>query len=152
MKISFFPILGAIHLVAVILIIAGVGVVFLGLYWVYSKLFQKLDISVDSDWKIKPPNTLNRAVTITYAVTTSYNKRGKRVTEPYSGAEITFSLTGPDATVDGSQTKKITTGATGEASVQLAPVQNGTDTLNVHLKAGLKEGDETPIKFETVHP
>ena len=47
-------------------------------------------------------------------------------------------------------TKVVTTDAKGEASVVLAPVQNGKDTLNLHMKAGLKEGDETPVNFETV--
>jgi hypothetical protein len=152
--ISIPPILAilVIHLLGVVVVIVVLGGVFVLLYYAYVAVFKKLNMNVDSDWKVKPPQTVAKALTITYSVTMSYTKAGKRITEPYQSAEVTFTLTTGDATVDGGTSKTVTTTANGEASVTLAPVRNGKDTLKVHLKAGLKEGDEQPVDFETVHP
>ncbi|MGD0966963.1 MAG: hypothetical protein ABR949_01650 [Candidatus Aquilonibacter sp.] len=149
----FTFVIGFIHLAlaGIVLLAVVAALLLLGAYYLYYKLIQQTNVGVDSDWKVKPPTpTLAKSVTITYAVRLTYTKGGKPQSQPYPGAIVTFSLTGPDATVDGAATKVVTTDANGEASVVLAPVQNGKDTLNLHLKAGLKEGDETPINFETV--
>ena len=65
---------------------------------------------------------------------------------------MTFSLSTGDATVDAGSSKVVVTDGNGNASVVLSPVRNGRDTLNLHVKAGGKEGDEQPLRFETVRP
>ena len=147
------PTIAVLQLLGVIVIIGMLGVfVLLVLYWVYRILGKKINAQLDSDYKTKPGQTVSAPMTITYNVKVTYTQRGVQKTDPLRGAEVTFSLTTGDATVDGAMQKVVLTDGNGDASVVLAPVRNGHNTLKLHVAAGGKEGDEAPLNFETVHP
>jgi hypothetical protein len=142
----------ALQLLGIIVIIGMLGLfALLCLFLVYLYLGRKVNAQLDSDFKTKPGQTLAQPMTVTYHVDVTYTQKGVPKTTPLKGAEVTFSLERGDANVDGAMSKVVSTDANGDASVVLSPVRNGHDTLKVHVKAGSKEGDESPLNFETVH-
>lgn len=133
--------------IAILLIVVGGGVLILIGYFIYKMIAAKAMLT--SAYTAVPPPALTAPVVVTYHCDVAIGARPPR---PLPGAEVTFSVVNGNATVDGAATKLIITDANGDASVTLAPVRNGAEELRLHVEAGSRGGDETPIRFEVQKP
>ena len=128
----------------VLIVVLG-GLAILVAYFLWRWIASKAQMT--TKFKTRPPAVLNAPVTITYHCDVTV---GRQPTHPLKDVEVTFSISTGDASVDGGASKTVVTGLDGDASVLLVPMKTGADSLLVHLKAGSREGDETPIPFEVI--
>jgi hypothetical protein len=71
---------------------------------------------------------------------------------PFAGATLTFTVVGGNATVNGGTTATVTTDANGNATVTLAPVRDGSDSLTLTLTIGTNTAIEDAVQFEVDAP
>jgi len=134
----------ALHIVILVIVVAGCLLILIA-YFLYKMLAAKAQL--DSDYKTRPPPTLTKPAQVVYHCDVTI---GRQPTRPLPNADVTFTIVHGHATVDGAASKTVKTDANGDATVTLAPVSTGGEELRLHVEAGSKAGDETPIQFEVV--
>lgn len=138
--------LAALVIPILVIVVVG-GILILIGYFLWKMLASKANLF--SAYTATPPPTLSAPTRITYHCDVAI---GRRPPAPLPGAEVVFAVSNNNATVDGASTKTVLTDAQGDASVTLAPVRTGSCSLLLHVQAGGRGGDETPIPFEVFVP